>query len=495
MKKNKIILWGLFSFFLVVIYFLSRLIAIKSLPPFVDELIYVRWAQQGFYDPAMRFLSLSDGKQPLYIWIMSMMLSVFPNPLAVGRILSVFSGAISMIGLGVLSWQLFGSKRVAFIAAGLYIVYPLALLLDRFALYDSFLGALVLWSVIILLWFVRSPTLGKAFIAAHIWAAALLTKSSAVLLGILLPAATLLYPIKKVKIMQTVMFLGIAAIFTVLYQSILLLSPIDSYIQQKNTLFIYSWKEWIDKPLGQVFLANIIPYTTWIIQYISLPLVLVAILTSMFDKANRSAYRFLGVWFVVPFLLIVITGKLIYPRHLFFLTFPILLTAAVGISILSRHISSWWRTGLIVSLILLPSILMNNGILTNMRTASIPQVDREQYIDGWSAGWGVKEIVLLLQQEAAVNQITIVTEGSFGSLPTTAMELYFAHHPNVSLVRLDDNPLKFPVGLDWRKPTFIIINNAQEIPGYWEAREIQKFQKGTGDSYIRLYKVTKTNID
>jgi hypothetical protein len=495
MKKNKIILWGVFSFVLVVIYFLSRLIVIKSLPPFVDELIYVRWAQQGFYDPAMRFLPLSDGKQPLYIWAMSMMLSVFPNPLAVGRILSVFSGAFSMIGLGVLSWQLFGSKRVAFIAAGLYVLYPLALLLDRFALYDSFLGALVVWSVIILLWFVRSPTLGKAFIAAHIWASALLTKSSAVLLGVLVPAVALVYPIKKSKVMQTVMFIGIALILTMLYQSILLLSPIDSYIAQKNTLFIYSWKEWIDKPFGQVFLTNIVPYTTWIVQYLSIPLVLLAILTTIFDKTHRSVYRFLGVWFVVPFLLIAITGKLIYPRHLFFLTFPLVLMAATGLSLLSRRISSWWKTGFIVSLILLPSILMNYGILANIRTASIPQIDREQYIDGWSAGWGVKEIVLLLQQEASVNQITIVTEGLFGSLPTTAMELYFAHHPNVSLVRLDDNPLKFPVGLDWRKPTFIIINNAQEIPGYWEAREIQKFQKGTGDSYIRLYKVTKTNID
>ena len=40
----------------------------NSLPVFADESIYIRWAQIMRSEATLRFLPLSDGKQPLFMW-------------------------------------------------------------------------------------------------------------------------------------------------------------------------------------------------------------------------------------------------------------------------------------------------------------------------------------------------------------------------------------------------------------------------------------------
>ncbi|MCL4415470.1 MAG: hypothetical protein M1365_02025 [Actinobacteria bacterium] len=86
-------------FFISIVYFILRLIAIRDLPLFVDEAIYIRWAQMGFYDPGLRLASLSDGKQPLFIWLITVLMNVISSPLAAGRIISVLTGFMTGIGL------------------------------------------------------------------------------------------------------------------------------------------------------------------------------------------------------------------------------------------------------------------------------------------------------------------------------------------------------------------------------------------------------------
>ncbi|KKU74843.1 MAG: hypothetical protein UX99_C0005G0003 [Candidatus Amesbacteria bacterium GW2011_GWB1_47_26] len=42
---------------------------LNSLPIFADEAIYVRWSQVMRAESSLRFLPLSDGKQPLFMWL------------------------------------------------------------------------------------------------------------------------------------------------------------------------------------------------------------------------------------------------------------------------------------------------------------------------------------------------------------------------------------------------------------------------------------------
>src|SRR3989339_455654 len=73
---------------------------LTRLPIFVDEAIYLRWAQIAWHDPSWRFISLTDGKQPFYIWLVIPFMKMIADPLAAGRAASVFSGLLTVVGMG-----------------------------------------------------------------------------------------------------------------------------------------------------------------------------------------------------------------------------------------------------------------------------------------------------------------------------------------------------------------------------------------------------------
>ena len=81
---------------------------IFSIPIFADEAIYIRWAQVMRAVASLRFLPLSDGKQPLFMWMMIPLLKVVTDPLVAGRILSVLSGLGALVGVFLLTIKLFG---------------------------------------------------------------------------------------------------------------------------------------------------------------------------------------------------------------------------------------------------------------------------------------------------------------------------------------------------------------------------------------------------
>ena len=57
----------LVCFGILFLYFATRIPHLATLPIFTDEAIYIRWGQIAKNDAAWRFISLTDGKQPLFI--------------------------------------------------------------------------------------------------------------------------------------------------------------------------------------------------------------------------------------------------------------------------------------------------------------------------------------------------------------------------------------------------------------------------------------------
>src|SRR6266566_3301927 len=96
---------------LILLYFITRLTHILSLPIFTDEAIYIRWAQIAMRDPAWRFISLTDGKQPMFVWIAMILLRFIHNPLLAGRTVSVIAGFFTMVGMYFLGSEIFKNKK------------------------------------------------------------------------------------------------------------------------------------------------------------------------------------------------------------------------------------------------------------------------------------------------------------------------------------------------------------------------------------------------
>src|SRR3989304_5055281 len=117
-----------------------RLYNLTIFPVFADEAIYIRWAQVMRAEQNLRFLPLSDGKQPLFMWLEIPFLKVFSDPLVAGRIVSVFSGLGTLVGIFVLTELFFRSRKISFMASLIYAISPFSVFFYRFALPGSLLS-------------------------------------------------------------------------------------------------------------------------------------------------------------------------------------------------------------------------------------------------------------------------------------------------------------------------------------------------------------------
>src|SRR3989339_937487 len=144
MKKFKSVL----PVFLLALFFFTafRLINLNSIPVFVDEAIYVRWSQVMRAESSLRFLPLSDGKQPLFMWLTIPFLKVVSDPLVAGRALSALAGLGTVIGIGLASYFLFSNIRLSILTTLLAAVLPYLVFFDRMALADSLLAMFLVWT-------------------------------------------------------------------------------------------------------------------------------------------------------------------------------------------------------------------------------------------------------------------------------------------------------------------------------------------------------------
>ena len=111
---------------LIILIFglIFRFVNLNIWPVFADEAIYVRWAQVMKAESTLRFLPLSDGKQPLYMWSVIPVLKLISDPLIAGRLVSGFMGMAGIVGVGLLTYLLFRNLRQSLIAALIYSVLP-----------------------------------------------------------------------------------------------------------------------------------------------------------------------------------------------------------------------------------------------------------------------------------------------------------------------------------------------------------------------------------
>ena len=166
-------------FLLIFFYFLTRLFNLDKFPIFSDEGIYIHWAKVAWHDASWRFISLTDGKQPLQTWGTIPFLKLFPdNALLAGRLFSVATGFVGLIGMFALLYYLF-NKRTAIIGSFIYVFTPYFLFYDRMALVDSAVNAGFIWIFFLSILLIRTLRLDVALIFGLVTGLSLLAKSSA----------------------------------------------------------------------------------------------------------------------------------------------------------------------------------------------------------------------------------------------------------------------------------------------------------------------------
>ncbi len=483
-------------FFLSATYFIIRLVAIRDLPLFTDEAIYIRWAQMGLYDAGLRLTSLSDGKQPLFIWLITALMSIISNPLAAGRMVSVLTGFLTGIGLFFLAFELFKNKWVSILAVSFYVILPFSLVFNRMALYESTSGMFLVWGLLVGIILTKKLQLQYSFILALIMGGGILTKTTGFLLIYLLPLLLLLLSVTKTnrvsKLFTWVGLIVVAVGVSLLYYSVLQLSPQFYQINEKNAIFIYHFQELAHYGAFYKWIPNLLTLISWIALYVSIPAFIIFIVSLFFIRINWKQKMVLLLWFAIPFIGYGLLGRQLNPRYIYPITLPLLPLFAANI--IDAHKKVELRKAILASIFIciVSMLYIDYRIITSFAFSPIPQDDLNQYINGTSAGGGIKESIVFLSQKAQEGPMYIATEGIYGSLPTTAMELYFLHHPGVQKGGFEASKRipKLLVEKTYEMPVYIIFNQTQDPPA-WPMEKIAEYQKGASNNYLRLYQLEK----
>ena len=481
---------------LTLAYFFLRLYQIMSLPIFTDEAIYVRWSQIARQDASWRFISLTDGKQPMFVWIALNLMRFVKDPLLASRLVSVFAGFATMIGLFFLGREIFKNRWMGILSAFLYLIFPFALVYDRMALYDSLVGTFAVWSLYFEILLIRRLRLDVALILGMVLGGGILTKTSGFFSIYLMPFMFLIFDWKsKKKSERFILFIILALVSIILaycYYSILRLSPFFSIIGDKNANFVYPIRDWLMHPFT-FFIGNIKGVFDWLTIYLTWPIFVLIIASFFISLRFLKEKLILLIWFLIPFLAIALFGRILYPRFILFMTLFLLPLAAFSIYEIFTRVKNKYVSFAVVLAFLLISLRSDYFILTDFANAPIPKSDLEQYINGWPAGGGTNQIIEYLNNESKKGKIFVASPGTFGSLPTFTTEIYLGKNKNVEKKGYYPIPSEFPKELvekSKKMPVYLFFSNQKEFEEYvktWPLKLIVQYKKGIGDSYSKLF--------
>lgn len=500
MKVRPVYIWAvLFALFAV-----TRIINLKIIPIFTDEAIYSYWAQIALHDPQNRFISMEDGKQPLFIWLAAFVQNFVSDPLIAGRIVSIGAGLGSLVGIYLLGKKLFG-KTVGFLSSFLYITLPFTLMYDRMALFDSLLTMFGIYAVVFTVNLGKNLTVVSALTSAVVVGLGMMTKSSANFFLYLLPASFLFLKFKKgknsdfpqieiKKILKWFALTGISGFLGLVMYNALRVSPLFYMISRKNHEFIRTTTEVIADPFAHLS-SNAITIVKWLIQYNGIILTVIPILTIVWGFYRRKVeIIFLSMYVLLPFIAEVFFNKVLYPRFvLFYFPFLIILTAYAFVKASNAQQKLAPLIWVLFAFAMIHPILNSYRLLTNPTQAKIAEGDQGQFLNNWPAGYGVSEVVSILKNDSYDKNIFVGTEGTFGLLPF-ALQIYFYNEPNIQIVGywpVNEIP-KQVIDATKTKRTFFVFNekqNLSEFESSFNLKLIGKYQKGKGDSYMRLYEV------
>lgn len=478
----------LFGLAIAALYFSTRLINLLILPIFADEAIYVRWAQVMKAEQDLRFLPLSDGKTPLFMWVLIPLLKLFEDPLYAGRFLSVLSGFGSLVGIWFLASYLF-DRRIAWLSAFFYAIVPYAFFFDRMALVDSFLNFWGIWALFFSVLLVRTIRLDVAMILGMIIAGGVLTKPAGWFFLLALPLSILTISFKKPFLRRLFRLLSlwiISLVFVFLGYNILRLGPNFHLIAARNRDYAFTLAEVFQHPLDPL-LPHLRDIWQWFGAYLTWPIFVAAIFGAILVLWQRNLKGILILlWVSIPLLTQAEIAKVFTARYLFFNAAPALIISAIFTSFLfDLTVRKFGRLGklvLIAALSVLPLVFIAT-FLVSPEKAPLPPNEREGYLEAWTAGQGLPQIGAYIRERAGSGkQIVVGTEGYFGTLPD-GLQIYVEGLSNVRVFGVGLGLDKMPNSLilaSRENETYLVANASRKAFEDPRLKLIAQFKKAQG---------------
>jgi len=469
LKKN---LKFFLALFLVVIFgLLIRLVNLTSLPVFADEAIYIRWAQVMRAEQTLRFLPLSDGKQPLFMWVVIPFLKIFSDPLMAGRIVSVLTGVVTIIGVFCLTKLLFDDNRTAFLAALMATVTPFLVFFDRLALADSMLAMFGIWTLFFAVKTTTTLRLDFAMLGGFALSGALLTKSPALFFAILLPTALIMVKTKgKVRrrlevYFKAIFLLGVTLLIGYGMYNILRLGPNFQLLSSRNQDYVFPFSHLFQSPFNPFF-GHFKDFWGYLWLMGPFPLVILSLAGLVRGlKSNFRSTILILLWFILPLLADLEYAKVFTARYVLYVIPFLIVLASLSIRKLENRKEK--IMGVVFGIMVIWSLWIDGLYLFNIEAAPLPRSERSGYLEEWTAGYGIKEASLFLRSKEKAEpekKIVVGTEGYFGTLPD-GLQMYLNDRPQITVIGVGLGIDKIPKSLAESSAagnlTYLLINQSR----------------------------------
>lgn len=488
--KNKT--W-LFFLLLLVLYFALQLFHLTALPVFADESIYIRWAQL-IIDDFNRYLfyPMNDGKTPLLMWLMVPLLRLFSDQLYAARLVSVLTGAVSVSFIFFILTKL-KEKSAAYLAMFLAIINPFIFFHNRLAITDALLLANLIVAYYFTLLIVKNKSLWSILGLAAFFFLAIMSKTPALLF---IPVFYLAIFFEEKLTFKLIAEKGLKISVGLLMAGLTFASfkvvPLFSQLFAVGGNFLQSKEIILSAAIWPVIVHNSSFFMEQLMAYLG-PVVLILALPIFAKTRRKQMVLFLsGVLFILP---LVLLGKIIYPRYILPSAFFFLSSAAITLQNLAdKKIIKY----LALVLIILPYSLFIKNAYFNVDQLQLSPKDREQFLEEWSSGHGIKDATAMIQELAKTQKVAVATEGYFGTLPDGI--LLNLHNQNVENIYVEGigQPVRSIPKSFWEKAQgfdlkLLVINSHRlkmEIP---PKQRLASFCRPNGAPCLEVWEIETPN--
>jgi 4-amino-4-deoxy-L-arabinose transferase-like glycosyltransferase len=372
---------------------------LTALPPYEDEGSQLRWIWRVI-EAGEWLQPLGDGK-PLEAWPMVPLIELGLRPLAAMRALHVIAGMIGAVLTYRLALQL-SDRDTAFVSAALFAICPFVVNLQRFAESDIFMCAAGAWVLLCVVQFIQSPASRHAIkLAGSLVLAAfckfpvgfifLMAMPAALVLMPSLERRSLLRPPALTKLLAAHVPVALLGLVVIVVAVIRVRSGRPPGFGVQNLIGIGAGRYHDIAGAIGIPPINLVEELT---AQLSLPVTVIALVGLVAGALlNDWRQRWLIAVGAVPMLGIGLLATFWFPRYLVFTLPPLIVAAVSGWRSLApragrlRHPVQFGILSICVGFTGYQSAL----IIFDPTAARWSPVDRFQYFEGWSSGYGYPE--------------------------------------------------------------------------------------------------------
>ena len=471
------------SFLLILGLFLLLSLLISSwslnnVPVFGDEAIYVRWSQIIKNVETLRFIPLTDGKQPLYMWLTTAAFKFVQDPLIAGRLVALVAGLFTLVVAAYFSFLFMPKALVPVLLLFSFNFYTY--FYNRLALADSLLSFFGIMSMLLAFLLSRYPRLDLSLITGAVLGLAWITKSPAIYFFVLFGLTYIYFSFPKRPLSHYLYPIISLAIGFFIY-NLLRLGPQFHQIALRNQDYLWTLSEILTHPLDPL-IPHFKDLTNFLWFYLG-PAIFGLFLLP-FYKHPKWLWPILA-WWLIPTIGNMVFAQVLTARYLLYTIPPLLILLAYLYSKLGK------AGNFILILLLIPSIFKIVNLNTNTFNFVLPTQDAGYLID-WTSGWGIKPASEYLLSRSTSHNVIVGTEGYFGTLPQ-GLEIYTDSQPRITIIGVglgfDQLPTQLTSARDAGDEVYLLINRSRnhlDSSTSHQVRLIKSFAKPKGD-FLDLY--------